>query len=285
MSTIKSISVGNGDMFYIIHNTDNFTQIDCNISDDIIDGIIDDVKNAKRGKIICRFISTHPDQDHFTGLKRLDEEIEILNFYCVENNVKKDPETTDFKHYKSLRDNKKKAFYLYKGCRRRWMNESSAERGNAGIDVHWPNRDSGNFQDALRDANNGKGANNISPIITYSIENRFSAMWMGDLEKDFLEKIESEVEWMPQNILFVPHHGRRSGKVPNSILKKIEPDIVVIGEGRSDMRGITKSRKIRQKIYGLSVEVNGLIYMFRQTPTKFTFWKIEVFVTMVIDII
>ena len=28
MSKIKSFSVGNGDMFYIRHNTDNFTTID-----------------------------------------------------------------------------------------------------------------------------------------------------------------------------------------------------------------------------------------------------------------
>lgn len=234
MTTIKSISVSEGDMFYIIHNSDNFTQIDCNMEENTINKIIDDVKAASQGKGVCRFISTHPDEDHLKGLKRLDEEMNILNFYCVRNNVKKDSETTDFKHYKSLRDDEKKAFYLYKGCKRRWMNESSAERGCAGINVHWPDRYSKSFQDALRIADSGKGANNISPIITYSLENGVNAMWMGDLEKDFLEKIENEVEWRPQNILFVPHHGRKSGRVPNSILGKIEPDIVVIGEGPSD---------------------------------------------------
>lgn len=31
MSVIKSFSVGNGDMFYIKHDTDNFTIIDCNL--------------------------------------------------------------------------------------------------------------------------------------------------------------------------------------------------------------------------------------------------------------
>ena len=29
MSTVKSFSVGEGDMFYINHNSDNFTTIDC----------------------------------------------------------------------------------------------------------------------------------------------------------------------------------------------------------------------------------------------------------------
>lgn len=29
MSVVKSFSVGEGDMFYIDHNSDNFTTIDC----------------------------------------------------------------------------------------------------------------------------------------------------------------------------------------------------------------------------------------------------------------
>ena len=33
MSVIKSFAVGNGDMFYIIHGSDNFTVIDCDLSD------------------------------------------------------------------------------------------------------------------------------------------------------------------------------------------------------------------------------------------------------------
>ena len=34
MSTVKSYSVSNGDMFYINHNADSFTIIDCRLSDD-----------------------------------------------------------------------------------------------------------------------------------------------------------------------------------------------------------------------------------------------------------
>lgn len=34
MSVIKSFSVGEGDMFYIEHNSDNFTVIDCCYDED-----------------------------------------------------------------------------------------------------------------------------------------------------------------------------------------------------------------------------------------------------------
>lgn len=233
MSTIKSISVGNGDMFYIIHGSDNFTQIDCNANEENIDHILEDIVSAKKGKSISRFISTHPDQDHILGLKKLDEKIDILNFYCVKNSVPKDPETEDFKHYKSLRDGDQ-AYYISKGCQRKWMNQGDEDRGNAGINIIWPDTDSSNFIEALENANAGKGANNISAIITYSLKNGINAMWMGDLEKDHLDKIEHQVDWTEQDILFVPHHGRKSGKVPSSILEKINPSIVVIGEGKSD---------------------------------------------------
>jgi hypothetical protein len=41
MSVIKSHSVGNGDMFYIDHNSDNFTIIDCCLRDDDDETILD----------------------------------------------------------------------------------------------------------------------------------------------------------------------------------------------------------------------------------------------------
>ena len=39
MSKVKSFSVGNGDMFYIRHNSDNFTTIDCCLTDDVKDDL------------------------------------------------------------------------------------------------------------------------------------------------------------------------------------------------------------------------------------------------------
>lgn len=73
MSIVKSYSVGVGDMFYIQHNSDNFTIIDCDLSEENADKIIQDIKDAKAGKGIVRFICTHPDEDHFGGLHFLKE--------------------------------------------------------------------------------------------------------------------------------------------------------------------------------------------------------------------
>ena len=99
MSIIKSLSVGNGDMFYIRHCSDNFSIIDCCMNENDKEKILKELKNQSQGKNIIRFISTHPDDDHIRGLEYLDQEMPILNFYCVENEATKEYETTDFKKY------------------------------------------------------------------------------------------------------------------------------------------------------------------------------------------
>lgn len=50
MSIVKSFSVGNGDMFYIKHNSDNFSVIDCSINDDNLKEIIDEIKSESKTK-------------------------------------------------------------------------------------------------------------------------------------------------------------------------------------------------------------------------------------------
>lgn len=233
MSIVKSFSVGDGDMFYISHNTDSFTIIDCCINDANKQPILDEIVRVSSKKGISRFISTHPDKDHFEGLIDLDKKHHIYNFYCVENQVIKEPETEDFKKYKSLRDSKK-AFYLTKDCSRAWLNESKEGRGSSGISILWPDTNNQDFKEALKAAEDGASPNNISPIIRYSVQNGPSYLWMGDLGTKFMEEIENEIDLDPIDILFAPHHGRKSGRVPANWLQQLKPKVIVIGEAACD---------------------------------------------------
>ena len=52
MSLVKSLAVGNGDMFYINHGSDNFTMIDCCLDDDNSSSILAEMK-ALRRKMSC----------------------------------------------------------------------------------------------------------------------------------------------------------------------------------------------------------------------------------------
>jgi len=229
MSTVKSYSVGNGDTFYIDHDTDNFSIIDCNLreTDDNKDSILDELADLSGKKGITRFISTHPDDDHIHGLEDLDDKINILNFYCVANEATKPNEDDHFIHYRSLRDSKK-SFKIYKGCSRRWMNDDDDERKSSGINIKWPDVANEDYNDALQRAKEGEEYNNISAIVCYSIKNGPSYQWMGDLKTEFTEKIEEEVSWLKTKILFAPHQGRKLGKLPQRIHKKIDTYIDIV---------------------------------------------------------
>ena len=232
MSKIKSLSVGYGDMFYVVHNSDNFSIIDCCMPADRQDEILDEISSESKPKGCVRFISTHPDEDHLKGLKALDERLNLTNFYCAANAATKEDETDDFKHYCEKRDGEK-AFHVYRDCSRRWMNKSDDTRDTAGINIIWPVTSNERYKDALEEAEEGGSPNNISTVIRYSAKDSGSAMWMGDLETEFMENIADAIKWPKTTIVFAPHHGRDSGRIPHAILDQLKPKIIVLGEAPS----------------------------------------------------
>lgn len=234
MSLVKSLSVGNGDMFYIRHGSDNFSIIDCCMIDTNKVRIVNELKRESEDKRVIRFISTHPDDDHIRGLDYLDTQMNILNFYCVKNKATKADETTDFKKYCELRDSDKKSFYIEKGCTRKWMNLDDDERKNSGIDILWPILSNEYFKDELIIVEKGENTNNISPILEYRLQEGATILWMGDLETDFMGNIKDKLDLPKVNILFAPHHGRASGTIPTTLLDAINPDIIIIGEANSE---------------------------------------------------
>lgn len=233
MTFVKSFSVGDGDMYYIRHGSDNFSIIDCCIPDDREAEILPEIAAQARDKNVKRFISTHPDQDHLSGLVELDDAMSLRNFYCVQNAATKKHPTADFERYCELRDSDK-AYYLYKGCKRKWMNEDNDERGSAGLSCLWPITGNEHHVGALADAAEGLEPNNISCILKYSRAAGVTMMWMGDLETDYMEKIEDLVEMPKVDVLFAPHHGRASGKVPQKWLGEMDPKLVIIGNAPSE---------------------------------------------------
>ena len=152
MTVIKSYSVKltdtlKGDMFTIKHGSDNFTIIDCCLSEDDKDTIIQDIKLSSKDKKMRRFISTHPDEDHIRNLDYLDDKMHISNFYCVKNNATKKDESDSFKRYCELRDSSK-ACFLEKNITRKWLNLGDSQRGSSGISIKWPIVENEHFKKA-----------------------------------------------------------------------------------------------------------------------------------------
>ncbi len=193
------------------------------------DEIIGELKAIAKTKGIIRFISTHPDEDHFGGIEYLDDAMPIMNFYVARNAAIKDDETSSFKRYCHLRDGEH-AFYVSKNCSRKWMNEGDDVRPSSGIQIIWPDPNNVTYKAALVEAELGLAFNNMSLIIRYELQGGASALWLGDLETQFMEDITNHVNLKKVDIIFAAHHGRYSGKIPNSWLEKLQPELIILGE-------------------------------------------------------
>lgn len=251
MSIVKSYSFPEGDirgdMFYIKHDSQNFTVIDCYLKDG--DGnnarkyeIISEIERESTDRV-CRFISTHPDNDHIAGIEDLDYFWKITNFYAVDNNRPKDDNDHSLTFYHFLLANKN--FAIKRDIRRAWLNESSDENGGSGINFLWPDLENEKFKQALKLVSEGRKVNNICPIFTYSIENGATYMWMGDLETEMQQAYYDEYKNnIPQvDILFQPHHGRKSGSVPKDLLEALNPKLIIIGNAPSEHIDYSDSRQ------------------------------------------
>ena len=99
-----------------------------------------------------------------------------------------DADFFSFKRYCELRDSKDKAFHIYRGCSRCWMNKDDDEKkyGSSGINILWPITSNEDYKTELSNAKDGKSPNNISPIIKYSLNNGVTVLWFGDLENTFI---------------------------------------------------------------------------------------------------
>jgi len=106
-------------------------------------------------------------------------------------------------------------------------------RGHSGISILWPDTENVCFQEALAECNAGESYNNVSAVIRYSLQDGATVLWLGDLETEFMENITDSITLEKTTIVFAAHHGRQSGKIPDSWLEKLDPQIIIIGEAPS----------------------------------------------------
>jgi hypothetical protein len=49
-----------------------------------------------------------------------------------------------------------------------------------------------------------------------------------------MEAVEAELDLPKVDLLFAPHHGRDSGRIPGPLLEEMDPKIIVVGEAPSE---------------------------------------------------
>ena len=94
---------------------------------------------------------------------------------------------------------------------------------------------------------------------------------MGDLETEMQQAYYDEYKNnIPQvDILFQPHHGRKSGAVPNDLLEALNPKLIIIGNAPSEHIDYGDSRQtITQNAYSTPTESFSVTYP-RDPPSLF----------------
>lgn len=273
MSTVKSYSFPlgeiRGDCFYIKHDSANFTVIDCFLKEGKDancrkDEIIREIKDESLGRI-CRFISTHPDNDHILGIEALDKHWGITNFYAVDNAIPADEDDPSLEKYLELK--RIRNYPIEEGISRAWLNKSTDDRAGSNIEFLWPDVNNAKFKEALKATAKGESPNDISCVIKYDAPGGGSYLWMGDMETGMQEEFfKSQKDRIPSvDVLFHPHHGRDSAKPPDDLMFQLGPQIVVIGNAPSEHINYgDPDQTITQNSAGDVVFVNdsGIIHVF-----------------------
>ena len=96
----------------------------------------------------------------------------------------------------------------------------------------WPDVDNEDYKKELENVKNGQSPNKISIILQYNCGAKF--LWFGDIETEFINKVKDKIDFERVDVVFAPHHGRNSGKIPSDILDILKPQIIVIGEAKSE---------------------------------------------------
>lgn len=184
-------------------------------------------------KDIFRFVLTHPDMDHMDGIERLFKAFSVGNFWDTDNNKKMDSDSdwgqykeSDWEFYQSIRKSTEnpKALQFLAGDEKEYFNKPN---GGDGLYILGPS------QELVDDANESEDYNNLSYVLLYKTHGK-KIIFGGDSEDkewDFiLENYEDEVKNV--DVLFAPHHGRKSGG-NDDYLDVLNPKLSLLGNASS----------------------------------------------------
>lgn len=230
MSIVRSFSVGNGDMFAIQHDDGDLTVIDVCLTRQNVQEIKSALKSLCRPGGTTRLIITHPDEDHIRGLSDFIRWFPKLEIYSPPAEPLKAVESSSFRLFKALRQ-----MGLLRPLAKGWTkSQANALLAGSTLRCFWPDLSSNAYRQFAFAARRGLGSNNCSPGLILTMKNGATLVWLGDLETAALARIPTEDLPQDVDIVFAPHHGRKSAKIPASILKRLNPQVVVLGEGSSE---------------------------------------------------
>ena len=214
---------------------------------------------------IFRFILTHPDMDHMSGIKELFNRKEVINFWDTAN-TRSDPgnwnqqpfyDREDWDFYQEIRKKKKnpKTLILYRGATSEccWIQD--------GIEILSPT------QELVEEANESEDYDHLSYVLMVRFAGR-KVLLCGDATKKALENITKHYDkkYLKCDVLLAPNHGSPN-HISKDILDIFKPDLTVVSviKGKDYARELYSRYGIvlSTKHYGnvlVKINENGQIY-------------------------
>lgn len=230
MLKIEFINVGKGSCTIIDFPSGHLTVIDTdnsrNTDENDLTDPVDYLKNNYKSKNIFRLIITHPDMDHLSGIKELDDGFSVINFWDTNHNktisdkdLDKAPfyEKDDWKTYQKYRVSKEnpKCLFLNQGDKRDFWNVDN-------ITILSPT------PELVKKANETDEYNHLSYVLRIDYAG-VKILMGGDATPEAWDEIYKNVgaKELKADIFLAPHHGSKNN-VNEEVFKHIKPDFIIV---------------------------------------------------------
>ncbi len=226
-------------------------------------------------RAIFRFILTHPDMDHMSGIRELFNTKEVINFWDTDNRKYVDPNNwedslfrkEDWDFYQKIRKSKDnpKVLTLYRGAKSNccWVED--------GIKILSPS------EELVEKAEKSGDYDHLSYVLMIEFAKR-KVLLCGDATKEALRDIINFYGDLYSDILFAPNHGSKH-HISREILDVINPRtiIVSVAEGIDYARDLYSEYGIvlSTKYYGniiVKIKDNGEIIFTTQFQNYSNGW-------------
>jgi beta-lactamase superfamily II metal-dependent hydrolase len=197
---------------------------------------------------IFRFVQSHPDMDHMTGLSNLYYKYKFNNYWTQDHDVTKSSMTEemalDWNFHIALKDGDTGKFFL------RGMHDGYSYWPDDGFRIIHPTQE-------WVDKNK---PNNMSYALMFE-HNGFKAFFPGDIEVSvWKELLDSEYATYIEdlNILKASHHGRMSGYHKESV-EHMNPEYSILSVGKKTHTDAQRLYQYRSRKQAISTRHHGNI--------------------------
>ncbi len=243
---IDFLNVGKGSCTVMSHPSGRLSIVDIDNShiqdeDDVLTDPIKFINEKYYGKSIWRFILTHPDMDHMTGIDELFTTREIQHFWDTDNDKEIDTDSADFGPYN------KEDWEMYQKIRQSTADPKTLRLlRDASSDCCWeqdhirilsPSSDLIKLSKDTAEGNSDK-YNHLSYVLRIQY-NGIVTILGGDATISAWDDIynyykeQGQLNLLKAHVFLAPHHGSPNN-VNKEVFKHIDPDYVVV----SVLRGV-----------------------------------------------